>query len=445
MGIDLLSIDWRLDHPDIRREDFFGRRSLSGYSGVFLDPIAISFRWTREIAPGGDGIRRTDPRQDRGLGRTLSAWMGRRRAEAEDLLKRGGGILVCRFRPRGEPLEILGDGPVERIDRYSWLPSISLVDRHHQLSFPSNGRFVSRRGEDAVFEGSGSPFEDSLRSLRGHMVYEAVYQDLLSTPMDRFATVLARNRVGDVIALEIPFDEGRLVLVPPVEGISPAQEAMAFTEAVEKAAHRPGFVADPDWLPGYVVPGEETLSDERAGLEERRATLSEKIAEISGQLAEKTRYKRILYTKGRFSFLPAVADAFRALGFDVEQERDLLRLHSHDGDALVVAEAVDGSKVELPAYRRLLDAVDRSVTDGDGHYKGILVVSASRDLDPKRRPTQFSAEVLRGCQSQGFCLMTGYALFKLVQRVLTDPKKDRAEPRRHMLECDGEFRQVDGR
>jgi hypothetical protein len=445
MGHRLLSVDWRLDHPRIGREEFFGRSSLSGCDAVFLDPLEISYRWTSDIAPGGDGIRRTDPRRDRGFGRTLRAWMGRRRTEAEDLLLKRGGLLVCRLRARGEPLEISsGEEPSERLDRYSWLPTVSLVDRQHQFSFPANGRFLPRHGEDVVFEESGSPFEAYLRRFEGHLVYDAVYQDLLSTPIDRFAIVLARNRVGDVVALEIPFDEGRLILVPPLADVAPSREAIALLEAVEKAASRPAFSSEPDWLPAYSVPAEEGLVDELAGLRERHATLSAKIDEVSDRLREKTRTKRILYTRGRFSLVPAAGDAFRVLGFDVEQTDDVLELRSDEGDALVVVAATEADAIGLPPYRRLLRAVDRSVTEGEGARKGILVVSASRELDPKRRPTQFTPEVLRGCQAQGFCLMTSYQLFKLVQRVLAAAKDaDHAALRRLLLECDGEFRQAD--
>ena len=97
--------------------------------------------------------------------------------------------------------------------------------------------------------------------------------------------------------------------------------------------------------------------------------------------------------------------------------------------------------VGLVPYRRLLDRVDRARTEGEGPGKGILVVSGSRELDPKRRPTQFTSEVLRGCQSQGFCLLTTYDLYKLVKQALE--KSDDAalaSLRRGLVECDGEYR-----
>ena len=445
MGYRLLSVDWRLDHPSIEREEFFGRSAFSGCYAVFIDPQDVSHRWTSDIAPGGDGIRRTEPQRDRGFGRTLSAWMARRRTEAEDLLLKGGGLLVCRLRARGEPLEISsGEEPPERLDRHSWLPSVSLVDRQHQFSFPANGRFVPRHGRDVTFEESGSPFEAYLRRFEGNIAYDAVYQDLLSTPIDRFSTVLARNRVGDIVALEIPFDEGRLILVPPLVGVAPSQEAVALIEIVEKIAARPAFSSEPDWLPAYPVPGEEGLVDELAGLRKRHATLAAKVEEVEEKLREKTRIKRILYTRGRFSLLPAAADAFGVLGFEVQPSGDLLELRSDEGDAIVSVAAAEAEAIGLPPYRRLLNAVDRSVTEGDGARKGILVVGGSRELDPKRRPTQFTPEVLRGCQAQGFCLMTTYQLYKLVQRALEDPKDaDHAATRRLLLECDGELRRVD--
>jgi hypothetical protein len=438
-----LAIDWNLDHPSIRQDGFYGRCSLSAFDAVFLDPNAVSYAWSRDVPPEGDGIRRTDPQRDRGFGRTLTAWMDRRRAEADDLLKVGGGLLVCRLRTRGEPLELTGgDAPRERVDRYSWLPSTSMVDRHHQLTFPANGRILARHGEDVAFEGTGNPFEEYLRRFEGHIVYDAVYQDLLSTPIERFATILARNRVGDVIAIEIPFDEGRLVLVPPIEGVPPAREAIALLEAIRQATVRSAFLSPPDWLPAYSLPGEDALADEQTALTERRDALDQKLDEVSGKLEEKTRHKPILYAKGRFTFVHAVSDAFQVLGFDVEDANRVLYLRSAEGNAIVVAEASEEAKIGLPAFHRLRDAVDRAITDDEEHYSGVLVVSGSRELDPKRRPTQFSAAALRGCQARGFCLLTSYQLFKLVQQAHVDRGKNAlASIRRRLLECDGEFRE----
>jgi len=350
-----LSIDWRLDHPAIQREGFFGRFSFSAYDVILIDPLGISGRWTNEVGISPDGVRRVDAQRDRGFSKTLTAWMSKRRAETEDLLKGAGGVLICRLRTRGEPLEIdSGSAPAEHLDRYSWLPSISLIDRHHQLVFPSNGRFVPRRGRDIVVEDSTSLFSEYIEQFQDFFVYDAVYQDLLSTPIDRFAQVLARNKVGDVLALEIPFDEGRLILVPPTEGVSPSHEASVLREIIDRMIDRPAFTATPDWLPGYPLPGEDELRDELTRLDERQTAITEKLAELRGNWEEKTRHKRMLYTNGRFTFLPAVADGFRELGFDVKIEDGMLTLRSHEGDALVVAAAADGAKVELPAYRQLL-------------------------------------------------------------------------------------------
>jgi len=444
MAIRYLSVDWRLDHPEVRTDGFFGRRSLCGVDIVFIDPERVPERWVHDVPPQGDGIRRTDPQRDRGFGRTISGWIERRRGEADDLLRVRGGILVCRLRPRGEPLELFSaGGREERADRYSWLPPIALVDRHHQLSFPTNGRFLARCGDDVRLAQSGHPFEAYLEGMRGRIIYESVYQDLLSTPIERFGTVLARNAAGDVVSVEIPYDDGRMILVPPAVGVDPAEEAEALVSAARAMGNRPGYVTPPDWSPAYSLPGEDGLVDEIAGLTERRAKIDAKIAEVHARLEGIDRYKRILFSQGRFTFVPAVADSFRALGFEVDPVGDLLELRSPEGDALVAAQAAEAPSIGLPPYRALLEAVDRSITEGAGHRKGILVVSGSRHLDPKRRPTQFSAEVLRGCQAQRFCLVTAYDLFKLVQRSLLDRKGAPPALRRVVLECDGEFREAE--
>jgi hypothetical protein len=437
-----LAIGWDLEHSEIKEADFFDGPSFASADALFIDPRATSDRWTYDVPPERDGVRRTYTERDHGFGRTLARLVAKRRAEAADLLYKAGGILVSRLRPRGEPLEVVSpEVPAERIDRYSFLPAVSLVDRHHQLTFPSNGRFLPRSGEDVLLQGTGSPFEEYLSEFDGMIVYQAVYQDLLGTPIERFATVLARNKVGDVVAIEIPFEEGRLVLLPPLEGVSPAREAEALVNAVSRAVLRPAFFPEPDWLPSYPLPGEDVLQDELRSLVDRHETLDAKIKELSSRLDGLTKYRRVLYTQGRFSLLPAVEASFRLLGFAVEESNYDLLLRSEEGDAIVAVAASPQAEIDLLPYRFLLGWVDEARTDGEGPGKGILVVSASRELDPKRRPTQFSPEVLRGCISQEFCLLTTYDLFKLVRSALeAKEEKARAPLRRAILDCVGEFR-----
>jgi hypothetical protein len=437
-----LSIGWEFNHPGIKQDDFFNAPSLTSADAVFIDPERISDRWLHNTLVEKDGRHRTYAQHDRGFGRVLVKVMAKRRAEASDLLCKGGGIIVCRLCPRGEPVEVISQETVPtQVDRYSWLPSLSLVDRQHQLTFPANSRFLARRGKDIVLENTGNPFEDYLRNFEEKAVYHAVYQDLLATPVDHFATVLARNKVGDIVALEIPFGEGRLVLLPSIENVSPSHEATVLIEAVSTAVLRPAFFAEPDWLAAYPLPGEEALRDERLRLNDRKENLTDKIDEISSQLEQVTRYKRLLYTQGRFSLLPAVADSFLTLGFEVEKVGQHLILRSDEGDATCVSEASEQATIDLVPYRQLLRLVDRAHTEEGDATKGILVISGSRELDPKRRPTQFTPQVLRGCKSQGFCLLTTYELFKLVQKVLAKKdSSDTVELRRKLLECDGEFR-----
>jgi hypothetical protein len=437
-----LAINWELKHPEIREEGFFEGPSFASFDALLIDPKPISDLWVYDVPPEKDGVRRTYTDSDRGFGHTLSRLMTKRRTEAADLLHKASGIIVCRLRPHGEPLEVMAQGaPGERIDRYSWLPTVSLVDRHHQLTFPANSRFLPRCGEDVVFAGTGDPFEGYLREFEGRILYRAVYQDLLSTPISHFAMVLAHNKVGDVIALQIPFDEGRLVLLPPLEGVSPAREATALLKAVSTVVLHPAFTPKPDWLPAYPFPGEDALRDELSSLTSRREKLNLKVEEVASQLEETTKYNAILYSKGRFTFLSAVADSFRALGFTVEKSNYDLLLRSNEGDAIGTASASEEAMIGLGPYRRLLDWVDRARTEGEGPNKGILVISGSRELDPKRRPTQFTPDVLRGCKSQGFCLLTTYELYKLVRQALTEKdEKALATLRRKLLECDGEFR-----
>ncbi|UCF10429.1 MAG: hypothetical protein JSW65_01745 [Candidatus Bipolaricaulota bacterium] len=439
-----LALDWDLRHPAVLVDSFYEAPSLAAFDAVFVDPAAISARWRHDIPAERDGRRRTYAGVDYGLGRTLSRIMIKRRRECSDLLLRGGGLVICRLRPRADGVEIVAeDGPQERVDRYSWLPTVSLVDRQHQLTFPTNGRFVARRGHDIRLEGTGSPFEEYLRAFAGQVEYTAVYEDLLSTPIDRFATVLARNRVGDVLALEIPFEDGAFVLVPPLQGVSPAREATVLAQVTSDVAGRGSFSPEPDWTPSVPFPGEEALRDELSSVGTRREKLDAKASEIEAKLAVLLGPKPMLYAKGRRVLLPAVGEALCALGFEVTIEFDHILARSDEGDAQVVATATESAAVDITSYRRLLRLVDAARTEDVGPEKGILVVSGSRELDPRHRPTQYTDAVVRGCRSQGFCLLTTFQLYKLVVSVAEGGDDASSQARRLLLDASGELRRAD--
>jgi len=117
------------------------------------------------------------------------------------------------------------------------------------------------------------------------------------------------------------------------------------------------------------------------------------------------------------------------------------RIASEEGNALVAMEASEEPRIGLSAYRRLHREVDRAILEAEDPLKGVVLVSGSRELDPKRRPTQFASEVLRGCEAHGYCLVTSYQLYKLLLRSLEEKnKKAQGALRRFLLETDGELR-----
>jgi len=434
----LLAIEWMLAHEGLAREGFFDSPSFSSVDAVLIDPLSIPTHWSR-VTIDGSGDRRTHRGHDLGLGRAVATVMTRRRREASDLLLKAGGTLVCRLRPRGRPLYILSDdGPSEQMDRYSWLPSVSLVDRQHHLAFPANARFIPRRGSDVRFAGTDSPFEAYLKRMEGMLEYEAIFQDLLETPIDRFTTVLATNRVGDVIAVEIPYGEGRLVLVPPTRGVSPASEAAALFEALTKSGTHSGFEGAPDWISSYETEGEPALRDELSSLTNRRDKLVAKIVETQEKYNAATRMKRLLFAQGRRALRQSAEDACRALGFETEHAEEGLIIRSDDGDARMMLAASENA-VDVQPYRRLLGLVDRDRTENADAKKGILVVNGFRHLDPRQRSTGYSEAVRRGCASQGFCLITSYDLFRLALQAAASSGRKQAALRKRFLETDGEF------
>jgi len=447
MGRKFLAVDWQLEHSDLENGSFVDAPSFAGYDALFIDPSRINDLWVYDVPCEKDGLRRTYVENDRGFGKVIIRLIERRRMEIDDLLRKGGGIVVCRLLPRSEPLEVMSNsGRLERLNRSSILPPISLVKKNQHFIFPANVRFLPRCGQDIVVEKTDHPFADYLRAFTDKFIYQSVFKDLMASSLEEFVTVLARNKVGDIIALSIPFDEGRLILVPPTYDLPSRREAEVLLSAVAAATERPLFAPAPDWLPAYPIPGEDGLRDELDSLNERVDKLCAKKAEVEQRLDQLIVYKRILYTKGRFSLFSAIRQSFRVLGFEVPQPEEYkedwdLLLRSDEGDAIGVIAATESTPVRLKHYHSLLRQVDGALVESAHRYKGILVVNAEREKDPKHRGTQFSSEVLRGCQAQRFCIISTYQLYKMVKDVFTDQDKSRAAHwRKKILETDGEIK-----
>ncbi len=435
----VLALGWEIEGPGVVRAEFASADSLASYDAVLVDPEPLPSLWLSQAVLEPDGVWRLHPGRDLGLARALDNLVAARRGEIEDLLLRAGGVLVVRVRTPGEGVEITGSPP-RRLDRYAFLPRTSLVSGPHHLGLPQGLRFVPRRGRDiAAVEGT-HPAAPYLTAL-GPLGYEAVLVASLGAPLAAFGRVLATNRVGDVVAWDLPVGTGRILFLPAFSGASPVEAGEHLLPVVASLLAAPLPAVPPDWITGFTVPGDEELRRAEEDLARDRERLRRREEELQVARQAHDALRGLLAPRGTSGLLHAARAALDRLGFTcspVGEAPATLRAASPDGDLLVrVALSLFGP-VGPEEHRALLLDLDRLRAEGGQDARGLLLCLAEPRLDPRRRGPQWTEAVRRGCRDHRLILASALDLFRAVVHVLADGDAD--EVRKGLLSADGEWR-----
>lgn len=434
----VLALGWEIEGPGVVRAEFASADSLTSYDAVLVDPEPLPSLWQGQAILEPDGVWRIHPGRDLGVGRALQNLFSARRAEGEDLLLRGGGVVVVRVRVPGEGVEIGGNPPL-RLDRYAFLPRASLVSGPHHLGLPQGLRFVPRRGRDIAVVDPTHPLAPCLTAL-APFGYEAVVVATLGAPLASFGRVLATNRVGDVVALDLPVGTGRILFFPSFSGGSPAEMGDHLLPAVGSLLAEPLAAIHPAWMSGFPLPGEEDLRRREGALAAERDALQRREAELQEERRAHDALRALLAPRGVVGLRAAVKEALERIGFACTVEEGspaTLRAAAAEGDLLVrVALALFGP-VGPEEHRALLLELDRARVEG-GEGRGMLVCLAEPRLDPRRRGPQWTEAVRRSCRDHGLILTSAHDLFRAVRHVLAGGDPD--EVRTALLAADGEWR-----
>ena len=433
----IVSIGWELEEPEVERAELFSAESLASYDVVLLDPAGLPRLWEGQARLEGDGVWRLYPGQDLGLSRALERLFSLRQGELTDLLQRGGGLLVVRVRPEGPGVEIAGNPP-HRVTPYSLLPHLSLVADPHHLSLPQGLRFVPRRGRDISWLDQTHPLAPYLEGLLD-LGYEAVLTSSLGAPLSAFGEVLAKNRVGDVLAWDLPVGTGRILFLPAFPGADSHRAGELLIPSLAELLGSPLPEGGADWLSDYPLPGEEKLLAKREELEARRRELKEEERELAEELRRISGLRGLLYPRGLSGLRVAAGLALERLGCRVSPEGERFLSARAGKRELLLRPALSLSGPIGPEpYRELLLALDRLRNEEGREVHGVLVAVAEPRLHPKRRGPQWTEAVRRGCAEHGITLISGYQLFQAVAAAL---EGDRArEVMRAFSETEGEWR-----
>jgi len=415
--------------------------SLAEYDVVLLDPETLSSLWRPHAQLEADGVWRIHQGRDGGLVRAIERLLSARRVELEALLRRVGGSVVVRASAPGPPVELVfARGGNRQVDARSVLPPIDLSREGQYMALPKGIRLLSRRGTTLVDVDDTHPLAEYMRRYSEYG-FEAVIVSTFGVPLESFGRVLARDRVGDAVAWEVAVGAGRLLFVPSFPGADPREMGEALKPVLGALCECPVAASGPDWLARYLLPDEEELDARARELADARAELLRQEEELAVSRAEYESLRGLLYPRGARELVQGMTKALQRLGFTCTPRADIPRTveaRSDEGTLLVRAAYAPVGQVEADEHRALLLAVDRVHTEERRTVHGVLVGAAHPEVEPTRRPAQWSDAVRRGCVEHDMALLAAPTLYQVVAGAADEG--ERTKLRRSLVEAVGEWR-----
>lgn len=303
-----------------------------------------------------------------------------KRDQLKEQLKLGGLVVV--FTTSKKSFKITED---EVSTNYELLPPL-ITEYVDVVNEPSKRFSLVNPGD----------FKKIFNLYRGQGFYLALpYPASLRSKCGKFM-VLARNRKGEPIGLQVPYEKGWVVLLPKV---SPKKNALSVI--LEEIIPEFAGVPEPRWIVNHPFVDEKELLDRRD--------------EIDKKLAEYRSWRGLLYATGT-QLTNVVFKALSKMGVDV-QKPEVEGIHDLEidlSDNTIGITEITGSKkpIDLDKVRQLFDWC---TTFEQGHpavkVKGILIGNPEREKDLKDRGVPFTSKAVEKAKMNKFCLMTTAHLY----------------------------------
>jgi hypothetical protein len=264
---------------------------------------------------------------------------------------------------------------------YDWCPvNVGVMN--------SSGDTVLPRFEELKY------YAPLFKDLRDKSVYWTCYFPEEMLPKD--SRVLATNRAGYPIFVEIPLGAGKLVMLPKFKNRIQAVTAIV-NEVLPHIVREEEPTYVPEWLSEFVPTIE---------------------AETKGLLKEIDTAKKLLYSKDR-ALKKAVAYALEKMGFTVKILPDGtlpdLQISTHEVNAVVEVKGHDKEQADRKDVLQLLGYLSET----DLRMKGVFVCNHKLQTSPvSRGQVAYTAGAIQLARSNEICLLSTLDLWQIVLSIL---------------------------
>ncbi len=426
----ILSLGFPLPGVRVDNYTFLSAPSFFDYDAVVVDPSALG-QLIEEVVAGseehrafnGDRVRNEAAGSDQA---SLGELLERRRNEVAMLLASGGAV-VCFARPARTHEGVGGAG---RLDDYYWLPDSAAAACLAPALQPADGT-------DVYVVDYEHPLASFIAGQAANMAYRARFD--LSVIAE--AHLIASSRGGAAVAIELPVESGRVVMLPALAAVPSGEARYTMSDALQAGIRRllgvTGEGREPAWAAGFDIPGlaarAEELTAARAASEEAEQALKA----AQARYEELARFRRLLWQEGRLGLDEIVLEALRAIGFKVyDRDPSAIELRA-DGDLLLLEIESSDRAIDLAPHYRLRQRIERVIEERGTAVRGVLIVNGERSTRPQDRPQEVSDALRAASETMRYCVAPAHTLFAAVVAQLSGDDEKVAAYRRALFEHDG--------
>ena len=412
----VLVIGYPLPNPQIDNFNIVTSPSWFDYDGVLVEPLSISTVIEDVLRARAQHESRADEpvlnRPPTPFTAGLAEILRRRSDETRRVLENGGSVVVL-ARPNALHEGVNGFAGA---DRYFWLPAPPGVV--YEPPF-----MLRAEGTDVVPADEAHPFAPLLRRHKGQIAYRVRFDETVSG-FAAWGKVIARSSGGAAVGVELNVLNGKVVFLPAIGAVAYGDQRFQMADTVVEALRRlRGRRAGPApaWVRNVTLPNTELLENAAAQARDDLAQAQEQLARTEEELEQATRLRGLLWLESADELLPLVREAFKTIGFDVEQSDDR-PFWIGDGAlrAFVEIEGATGA-VDISPYVRLARRLDADLVAGFGGKRGLIVVNGQRELLPETRTAQFNPDLKTACENRHVALLTTTRLLEMARAVLETP------------------------
>ena len=416
----IVTIGCPVPDRDVDNHSIANAPSLFDYDACVIDMQAFSDQ-VESIAAGAGEFKSSDGRQLHNAASTSAAYglaelLEQRRYELRRLAERGGVIVAFAYPNLPHPA-VLG---IPGFERYAVLPApAGAAPFRWPLLRPAEGREIAAVGDR-------HPVAGYIDALASRLRYRALW-DTAAPGFPQDAAVLAKSGGGAAVAIEMPVGAGRLVLLPPADGLTPTTRQVftaALLELLRRLHEGEGGADPPPWISRYDT-GE--IADAREAARAAADGLAEAAraaAEADALFGDASRYQSILWRGDPAGFEATVLDGFRTLGYNIASQAGAPIELRDRGEVTLVETASSEGAISERAYLGLQRRIEEHFLKYGARPRGAIVASGRRLADPRLRRNQFAAPLVNACETYGYALIPADALYQLITYALEDPDFD---------------------